>query len=82
MQERYFAKNPELEQRYSGTLLDEAHRQAKEMIERGENMTSLSIGEQSTAYFLSRNGSDVIGSQEIEVDGVKFFLGMKRGEER
>jgi hypothetical protein len=81
MQERYFANNPELERRYSVALLDQARQRAKEMIERGESVASLPIGEQSEAYFLSRRSSDVIGSQEIEVDGIKFFLGMKNAGE-
>ncbi len=77
MQERYFMQNPQLEQRYSAALLEQAHERVKEMIAHGDTMTSLPVGDQHESYFLSRRQEDVVGSQEIIVDEVKFFLGMK-----
>lgn len=81
MNEAYFLKNPKLESPFSDMVLSQARDCGKRMIENGDDIMSLSIGDQREAYFLSRSEHDVIGSQTIEIDGVTFFLGMKRDSE-
>jgi hypothetical protein len=66
--------------RYSEKLLMAAKVEAQKMLEAGEEIAFVNLGEQEHALCISTNPEKVLGSEAFEVEGRTVYIGMLREE--
>lgn len=62
--------------RFSESLLRAAREEAVKMIQSGEEMKALDLGEQGNAIFISTNPEKILGSEKFEVEGKTIYIGL------
>ncbi len=71
--ERWEAPN---KRRFSESLLKAARERALLMIQSGEEMVTLDLGEQERAIYISTNPEKILGSEKFEVEGRVIYIGL------
>lgn len=64
--------------RFSKDLLDRAKNIAQEMLQSGEQIKPLKVGERQTALWVTAQKGQVSGSQLFRIEGITFYIGVKK----
>jgi hypothetical protein len=62
-------------------VLGQAEKIAQEMRRDNDTIREVPIGEQSEAFWITRDPNLVVGSQILNVDGERFYLGLRKESE-